>query len=45
MLTILKVIFGFLFICLMGGIILYILLDLKPWKRKNNDNNTRERKK
>ena len=31
--TVFKVIFGFLGVCLIGGIIFYILLDLKPWRR------------
>jgi hypothetical protein len=31
--TVFKVIFGFLGICFIGGIIFYILLDLKPWRR------------
>jgi hypothetical protein len=35
MVTIFKVIFGFLFICFVGGIILYILLDLKPWREES----------
>ena len=34
MITILKVMIGFLSLCLIGGIIFYILLDLKPWKKK-----------
>jgi hypothetical protein len=34
MITILKLVIGFLGLCLMGGIIFYILLDLKPWKKK-----------
>ena len=33
MLTMLKVIFGFLFFCLMGGLFLYTILDLKPWRK------------
>ena len=37
MITILKVILGFLFICLCGGVIFYVLLDLKPWKKKDID--------
>jgi len=28
-----KVIFGFLFFCLCGGIFFYIILDLKPWRK------------
>jgi hypothetical protein len=35
LITVFKVIFGFLGVCLIGGIIFYILLDLKPW-RKNS---------
>ena len=37
MITILKVIIGFLGLCLIVGTILYILVDLKPWKKKKND--------
>ena len=37
MITILIVILGFLFICLCGGVIFYVLLDLKPWKKKKKD--------
>ena len=33
LITVFKVIFGFLGVCLIGGIIFYILLDLKPWRR------------
>jgi len=31
--TVLKVVFGFLGFCFMGGLVLYIILDLKPWRR------------
>ena len=34
LITVLKVVFGFLGVCLIGGIIFYVLFDLKPWKRK-----------
>ena len=33
LITVFKVVFGFLGFCFMGGLILYILLDLKPWRR------------
>jgi hypothetical protein len=33
MITILKVIFGFLGICLIGGVFFYTIFDLKPWKK------------
>jgi len=29
----LKVIFGFLFFCLCGGLFFYIILDLRPWRK------------
>ncbi len=28
-----KVVFGFLFICFLGGIFFYTIFDLKPWRR------------
>ena len=28
-----KVIFGFLFVCLMGGLFFYTIFDLKPWRK------------
>ena len=31
--TVFKVIFGFLFVCLMGGLFFYTIFDLKPWRR------------
>ena len=34
MITAIKVIVGFLTLCLVVGFILYVLLDLKPWKKK-----------
>ena len=33
MITIFKVVFGFLFICLIGGLFFYTIFDLKPWRR------------
>jgi hypothetical protein len=33
MITVIQVILSFLGICLVGGIIFYIIFDLKPWKR------------
>ena len=33
MITILKVIFGFIFVCFIGGVFFYIIFDLKPWRR------------
>ncbi len=33
MITMLKVIFGFIFICFIGGVFFYIIFDLKPWRR------------
>jgi hypothetical protein len=33
MIAVIQVILSFLGICLVGGIIFYIILDLKPWKR------------
>jgi len=33
MITMIKVIFGFLFICLMGGLFFYTIFDLKPWRK------------
>ena len=31
--TVFKVIFGFLFVCLMGGLFFYTIFDLKPWRK------------
>ena len=33
MITILQVIFGFIFVCFIGGVFFYIIFDLKPWRR------------
>ena len=33
MVTAIKVIFGFLFLCVCMGVFLYIILDLKPWRK------------
>ena len=33
MITMFKVLFGFLFICLMGGLFFYTIFDLKPWRK------------
>ena len=33
MITALKVIFGFLFICLLCGVFFYTIFDLKPWRK------------
>ena len=33
MITGLKVIFGFLFICFLGGLFFYTIFDLKPWRK------------
>jgi hypothetical protein len=33
MIAVIQVIFGFLFICFVGGLFFYIILDLKPWRR------------
>ena len=33
MITMIKVIFGFVFICFIGGVFFYIIFDLKPWRR------------
>ena len=33
MITALKVILGFLFICLLGGLFFYTIFDLKPWRK------------
>jgi hypothetical protein len=33
MITGIKVIFGFLFICFLGGLFFYTIFDLKPWRR------------
>jgi len=29
-----KVIFGFLAVCLLGGLFFYTILDLKPWRKE-----------
>ena len=36
LITVFKVVFGFLGVCLMGGVIFYVLLDLKPWRKKKD---------
>ena len=33
MITMLKVIFGFVFICFLSGLFFYTIFDLKPWRR------------
>ena len=33
MISILKVIVGFLFVCFLSGLFFYTVLDLKPWRR------------
>ena len=33
LISIFKVIFGFLFVCLLGGLFFYTIFDLKPWRR------------
>ena len=33
MIAVFKVVFGFLFVCLMGGLFFYTIFDLKPWRR------------
>ena len=33
MITLIKVIFGFLFLCLLGGLFFYTIFDLKPWRK------------
>ena len=33
MIAVFKVVFGFLGICLIGGIFFYTIFDLKPWRR------------
>jgi hypothetical protein len=33
MITMIKVIFGFLFLCLLGGLFFYTIFDLKPWRK------------
>ncbi len=33
LITIFKVVFGFLFVCFLGGLFFYTILDLKPWRR------------
>ena len=33
MIAVFKVVFGFLFVCLIGGLFFYTIFDLKPWRR------------
>jgi hypothetical protein len=33
LISIFKVIFGFLFVCLLGGLFFYTIFDLKPWRK------------
>jgi len=33
MITMFKVIFGFIFMCFLGGLFFYTIFDLKPWRR------------
>jgi hypothetical protein len=33
MITVFKVMFGFLFACVLGGLFFYTIFDLKPWRR------------
>ena len=33
LITVFKVVFGFLFVCLLGGLFFYTIFDLKPWRR------------
>ena len=33
LIAVFKVIFGFLFICFLGGLFFYTIFDLKPWRR------------
>ena len=33
MITILQVIFGFIFMCFLGGLFFYTIFDLKPWRK------------
>ena len=33
MIAVFKVVFGFLFVCLMGGLFFYTIFDLKPWRK------------
>ena len=33
MIAVFKVVFGFLFVCLMGVLFFYTIFDLKPWRR------------
>ena len=33
MITILKVLFGFLGLCLLSGVFFYTIFDLKPWRK------------
>jgi hypothetical protein len=35
MITILKVVLGFLFVCFLGGLFFYTIFDLKPWRRES----------
>ena len=40
MITMFKVVFGFLFICFLGGLFFYTIFDLKPWRRDSQLWNT-----
>ena len=33
MIAVFKVVFGFLFVCLIGGLFFYTIFDLKPWRK------------
>ena len=33
LITVFKVVFGFLFVCFLGGLFFYTIFDLKPWRR------------
>ena len=33
LITVFKVVFGFLFVCFIGGLFFYTIFDLKPWRR------------
>ena len=33
LITVFKVVFGFLFVCLLGGLFFYTIFDLKPWRK------------
>ena len=33
MITVFKVVFGFLGLCLIGGLFFYTIFDLKPWRK------------